>query len=183
MNVATQIELLRRYPRAIYHMRAQLAGRKLIPVFGAGTSQSIGLPSWSELVSRIADHQSVGARQLASGSSSQASRIQLIFHHFKRGRMRDSGVDAGIGQPETTVQQRRIDAEWRLIVHECLYRDALPVDRHPYLKSFLGVVRKAPLTVNYNFDDSIQELLDKNRVDEQERGRGFETVWDPTVQF
>jgi hypothetical protein len=47
---AEEVDVLRRYPRALYHLRAQLHRRKLMPVFGAGASQPIGLPDWNMLV-------------------------------------------------------------------------------------------------------------------------------------
>lgn len=179
-----EVALLRRYPRAIYHLRAQLQSRKLMPVFGAGASSPIGLPNWSELVARIAKHPNVLAESITTGTSSQVSRVQLIYHHFRRQRLLGSADGNSPERTETTLQERTVNTEWRGIVHDCLYETAKAVTEHPYLRDYLSIVRSAPLTVNYNFDDTIQNLLDLDpREGRDENSRGFETVWDPTVQF
>lgn len=173
------IKLLRRYARPIYHLRAQLSGRKLVPFFGAGASLPLGLPNWGELVSRVAAHPEVRADSLTAGSQSQTSKVQLIFNHFKRKELEKQGG----GIAETTLLERTVSMKWREIVHTCLYRDAKDVCAHPYLADFIAVIRGAPLTVNYNFDDSLQDLLDQNRDPVASETRGFETIWEPTVQF
>lgn len=177
------IELLKRYPRAIYHLRSQLDARKLMPVLGAGVSQPIGIPGWVELVDRIAEHPGVDAAEVLTGRASQTSRVQLIFHHFRRKQAEAAEAASGSPGPETTFFERKAGSEWRDIVQKCLYATALDVSQHPYLKEFLGVVRRAPLTVNYNFDDTLQDLLDLYPDGNNDEERGFETVWEPTVQF
>jgi hypothetical protein len=179
--LSTDLPLLSRHARAIYHMRAQLADQKLIPVFGAGSSRPIGLPNWADLVQRLADHAELSAAHLTTGSSSQTSKVQLIFNHFKRCQL-----ELGESEPpvvETKLFERRLSRRWREIVHECLYRDTKDVGSHPYLAAFVPLIRKAPLTVNYNFDDSLQELLDLHPDTNSTQARGFETIWEPTVQF
>jgi hypothetical protein len=179
--------LLLRYPQAIYHMRDQLSLRRLMPVIGAGVSQSIGLPNWSDLIDRIAGDSRVDAVSLAERSRSQASRVQVVFHHFRRKRLTSIRAETSDpGSSEDVFFERKIASEWRQIVHANLYRSATTVDQHPYLSHYVGVIREAPLTVNYNFDDSLQELLDLHPPavsGNDEPTRGFETVWDPTVQF
>src|SRR6185437_6922104 len=109
---------------------------------------------------------------------------QLIFHHFRRRRLSELGGSTTMERSETTLQERTVDNEWRAVVHDCLYQTAQAVTQHPYLADYLPIVRRAPLTVNYNFDDTIQNLLDLEQVEGRDEGaRGFETVWDPTVQF
>ena len=64
-----------------------------------------------------------------------------------------------------------------------LPKTAKAVTEHPYLRDYLPIIRSAPLTVNYNFDDTIQNLLDLEPGEgRDENTRGFETVWDPTVR-
>ena len=179
-----EIALLKKYPKAIYHLRAQLHAQKLMPVFGAGASKPIGLPNWTELVERISRHPRVLAESVTTGTTSQVSRVQLIFHHFRRMRLLELGNNGSIERSETTLLERTVENEWRGIVHDCLYQTAKPVDQHPYLRNYLSMVRRAPLTVNYNFDDTIQNLLDEEQIEgRDENVRGFETVWDSTVQF
>src|SRR5262252_1760453 len=99
---AIEVDILRRYPRAVYHLRAQLHRGKLMPVFGAGASQSIGLPDWNTLVKRIAEHPRVKAAATAAGTTSQASRVQLIFHHFRRSQLQAQAM-AGTIPDENSV--------------------------------------------------------------------------------
>ncbi len=56
---------------------------------------------------------------------------------------------------------------------------------HPYLKHFLNLIKESPLTINYNFDDSIERILDFTYHQEQERinERVYETVWEASTQF
>ena len=155
-----------------------------MPVFGAGASQPIGLPDWNMLVGRIAEHPHVKAAATAVGATSQASRVQLIFHHFRRLQLQ-AHVTAGTIQDENSGSislERRIAHEWREIVH-APYSTAKPIDEHPYLRDFVPVIRQAPLTVNYNFDDSLQQLLHRDTAAESARAPGYETVWEPTVQY
>jgi hypothetical protein len=72
---AVEVDVLRGYPSAVYHLRAQLHRRKLMPVFGAGASEPIGLPVWNMLVGRIAEHLRVKAVATAAGATSQASSV------------------------------------------------------------------------------------------------------------
>jgi hypothetical protein len=177
-------DVLRRYTRAVYHLRGQLSRNKLMPVFGAGASQSIGLPNWNDLVARIADHPEVHARGVSGKATSQASRVQLIFHHFRRSKLQ-AEVKAGAIEDENSGSislERKIAFQWREIIHSCLYASAVDVDSHPYLGAFIPVIKRAPLTVNYNFDDTLQILLSRAPRTKTE-GQGFETVWEPTVQY
>jgi hypothetical protein len=177
-------DVLRRYTRAVYHLRGQLSRKKLMPVFGAGASQSIGLPNWTDLVAKIADHPEVCARAVLERATSQASRVQLVFHHFRRSKLRAEVKAGGIEDEDSNSIsfERKVAFQWREIIHSCLYASARDVDTHPYLEAFVPVIKQAPLTVNYNFDDTLQILLSRAPRTETE-GQGFETVWEPSVQY
>jgi hypothetical protein len=156
-------DVLRRYTRAVYHLRGQLSRKKLMPVFGAGASQSIGLPNWTDLVAKIADHPEVCARAVLERATSQASLVQLVFHHFRRSKLR-AEVKAGRIEDEDSTSisfERKVAFQWREIIHSCLYASARDVATHPYLEAFVPVIKRAPLTVNYNFDDTLQILLSR----------------------
>src|SRR4051794_1118172 len=51
-------------PRAVVHLRAQHARKRLGLIFGSGASKELGFPDWETLVSRIADHPRVAASSL-----------------------------------------------------------------------------------------------------------------------
>lgn len=173
-------DLVRRYPRAIYHMRAQLGAKRLLPIFGAGASRSIGFPTWDGLVEQIG--LAVGASSGDSERTSQASRVQLIYDRFRRDFFARN--EAQVAQ-SAALRDRQVATEWRKVVHSCLYKNAMAAEAHPYLGAFKDVIRRAPLTINYNFDDTIQELLrsDSNSANNSRYGVGYETVWEPSLQY
>lgn len=165
-------------------MRSQLERRHLMPMFGAGMSQPLKLPNWSDLIDRLSAHKKVKGDKLRIQRSSHTSRTQMLFQHFRRNQLEKKFGSAPNGIRPTASDERLILAEWMKVVHECLYKYALPAEKHPYLKAFLPVIQAAPLTVNYNFDDYIQEFLDgDSSVQGDDQRRGYETVWEPTVQY
>lgn len=168
-------KVLRAHPKAIFHMRSQLAKQKFMPVFGAGVGRDLGLPGWGELVATIAAHPDVDGMQLDVSRASNTSLTQMLYQHF---RLRcQSGTDGGV----TAADERACKAKWSSIIHECLYRNARDVHGHPYLSAFVPIIKKAPLTVNYNFDDYIEDLLDDSSS--ADRDDAPEVVWEPTVQY
>ena len=174
------LELLKRYPRAIYHLRTQLQRHRLMPMFGAGLSRPLDLPDWTSLIDRISAHDDVKGDVLDAQKISQASRTQMLYQHFRRNYLQKY-FSLGAFQDVEAAQDRIVQARWIELVHECLYQSAKDPSTHPYLKTFLPLISGAPLTVNYNFDDSIQELMDAQG--KTEGSSTYETVWDPTVQF
>jgi len=169
-------QVLRRYARPVAHMRAQLQAHRLSLVLGAGVSEPLGVPSWEKLNQRIAEHPDVGVPNLAQHSSAPV-RTQRLFEHFKT--KNTDGVDVA---PEDVVRfERRLLKRWTDLVREVLYRDAdggRPVaEVHPYLASLLPVIKHSPITVNYNFDDFVEQLLLEGRTDEEKsETRGYETL-------
>jgi len=58
------------------------------------------------------------------------------------------------------------------------------IEAHQYLASFLKIISKSPLTVNYNFDDTLEKmLLDARSGDKKNSTRGYEVTDKPNVQF
>lgn len=107
----------------------------------------------------------------------------MLFQFFK-GRFR-TGVEQDVPLVgPLAAREREVRTKWFSIIRECLYKDAAEVAAHPYLSDFIPIFRDAPLTVNYNFDDYIEELLDADQAGDTARDiRGYETVWDPSVQY
>jgi hypothetical protein len=176
----TDLALLKRHPRAIYHLRTQLHRGRLMPMFGAGLSRPLDLPDWMTLIDRISAHDDVKGDVLDAQTISHASRTQMLYQHFRRSYLQKLFA-LGDFQDVEAAQERIVHSRWIELVHECLYNGAKSPAEHPYLKSFLPLISEAPLTVNYNFDDSIQELMDAQP--KVEGAPTYETVWDPTVQF
>jgi hypothetical protein len=165
-------------------MRAQLLRKKLMPVFGAGVGRAVGLPDWNELVRRISDHPDVSGAGLDVMRGSNTSRTQMLFQFFRARRDLSPDNPTVNIQTQMAARERAARTHWFSIIKDCLYANAKPAESHPYLRSFISIVKQAQLTVNYNFDDYIEELLDRDFASDQNRERrGYETVWEPTVQY
>lgn len=92
--------------------------------------------------------------------------------------------------PLTFLEEQSLKTEWLKIVHGELYKAIDPKTRsenisaHPYLGAFRDIIKKSPLTVNYNFDDTLERLLLDSRVgDERTSTRGYEVTDKPDAQF
>lgn len=197
MTKAKETALIERDKRAIAHLRGQHQRKRLGLVFGAGISKDLGFPNWEDLVQRIADRPEVGAasilqRLTTKGADAKpitrtlSSVTQMLFSQFRDQRLasRDRAVALKF------VDEQKVKSDWLRLIHEELYRDCdraqrkVKIDRHPYLPAFLSIIKRSPLTVTYNFDDCIEQMLMLARSgDEQERTRGFETVDQPSAQF
>lgn len=176
-------ELFARYPRAIVHMRQQIELSRFGLCLGAGVSKDFGFPMWGELIGRIARDSAVDGERLIGpyAAPSQSSRTQVLFQRFRCRQLK--GSEALI----TSDQERTIRQAWTELIHHNLYQGIAKNDQdlsHPYLIEFLPIVRNAPMTVNYNFDDSLERMISARRSPEEVReGRGYETVWRPSTQF
>jgi hypothetical protein len=171
--------------RPLVHMRQQIKGRRFGLVIGAGASKDLGLPKWDELVDRIAKHPEVQGEALIKELHQHSSKSQVLFQSY-RSRLYEAANSKDRG---CNLLEMKIRAGWRTIVHECLYRnvDVEPktlFDKDQYLWAFLNVIKDSSLTVNYNFDDSLQRLL-TYRTDEDEklRRRAYATVWSADTQM
>ena len=181
-------EVLRKYPRCVVHLRRQRKLKRLGLVFGSGLSKSFGMPTWEELVTSIAADQEVdGCRILkcASKRDNLPMRLQLLFEHFKRRSNRRANPD----QAHSRQFEAKVSARWVQILHRHLYKSApkdIPraVVQHPYLSQYLPIIRESHMTVNYNFDDMVEQALMVTMPEkERMRSRGFESVSNASLQF
>ena len=192
----SKAELLKRAPKAITHLRAQRNRRRLGLIFGSGASSDLGFPKWQKLVQLIASHADVQATDLltqlmpvdraAAPVRSLASITQILFNRFRHRQI----TSKGLASPLTFLQEQQIKTEWLKIIHSNLYSgiDAKTrsntIKKHKYLTAFLELIKTLPLTVNYNFDDTLEKmLLDARKGDESNSTRGYEVVDRPAVQF
>jgi SIR2-like domain len=180
----TERQLLTCQARAIVHMRQQIALNRFGLCLGAGVSKDFGFPMWGELIARIAHDPAVDGAELIGprAAPSQSSRTQVLYQRFRSRHL--TGTTEALMSAD---QQRDTRQAWTELVHPCLYQGITTDDQaltHPYLTEFLPIIRNAPLTVNYNFDDSLERLLSATRTGkEKHEGRGFETSWRPSTQF
>lgn len=179
-------QVLERYGRAVVHMRQQKEDRRFGLVIGAGASVDLGFPNWKTLLDRIARHPEVdGVALLSSGKDSHTSSSQLLYQHYRAKHTAAVGgtPDHTFNRSEATTQ-----AGWQRIVREALYA-GVPEDaaelmkRDRYLSKYLEVVKNTPLTINYNFDDSLQRMLDATPDPDKEKRRSHHTVWSANIQM
>lgn len=181
-------EVIAAAPKAVAHLRAQLERKRLGLIFGSGISADLKFPKWNELVEKIADHPAVQGRVLLQelgDDRSLASITQIMY-----GLYRDSEI-AGLSAkpPLSFLQEQAIRSGWLRLIHGILYRAIDGARRkeslnsHEYLSAFLPLIKRSPMTVNYNFDDTLEQLLLLNRTpDERLTTRGYETVFKPNAQ-
>ena len=190
-------EVFKQAPKAILHLRAQLQRQRFGLIFGAGISRDLKFPQWPGLVERLGAHPDIDAADVVQRCDAQSadtapltrslSTITQMF--FTRYRQRQIAAK-GLIQPLSFVDEQGIRTAWLKLIHTELYKDidiearSGLIRSHPYLARFEAVIKRAPLTVTYNFDDSLERMLYLTR-DENEKNttRGYETIDRPTAQF
>ncbi|WP_291811503.1 SIR2 family protein [Limnobacter sp.] len=162
-------------------MRQQFAREKFGLVFGAGIGVDLKFPSWDNLLEEIAKHPSVQAEQLISSSGRNSTTFaQQLFQHYAAKNPATSKTPR--------MHEMELRAGWRSIVHDCLYK-GLPEDidkliaEDKYLTSLIPLIKKSPLTVTYNFDDTLQRLLLRDSKSKGDQTRGYRTLWSGNAQL
>ena len=156
-------DVLKGYPKAVTHLRYQFENKRLGLVLGAGISKGLGYPDWVSLVEGIAKHKQVDGDDLYQDTVKELSSIdltQLLFQYFK---YKHSSMKKHSDVPISHVDNL-ILADWRKVIYDILYKDALDerelkFNKHPYLKHLIKIVEQLDLTVNYNFDDTLEQML------------------------
>lgn len=172
--------------RTLVHLRRRLHEDNMLALcLGAGVSADLKFPMWKQLVAEIARHREVNGEHLTTTSEGLAIQAQLLYQKYRQNRVANA-VAAGSSADEA---KRAARSRWLHIVHECLYEKAVVDDKglkdHPYLWGLLPLVKKSSMTINYNFDDSVERLLYlyNSETNAGSDDRGFEVVWKPSVQF
>jgi hypothetical protein len=171
--------------RAVVHMRQQIIDKRFGLVLGAGAGVDLGFPSWNDLIARIAADSEVDGVALLAAAGNHGSRSQLLYQYYKA-KMQKKAAPSDDGFNRL---QQRIRAGWQKIVHDALYREVpktLPEieAKDRYLWALLDVIKETRLTVNYNFDNSLQRMLASKRTPKEARTtRGYATTWSSNVQL
>lgn len=182
------MSFLEQNTKTIVHLRKRIHDNLLGLCFGAGIGADFGFPNWQTLVERIADHPAVMGRGLIKSTDNLPSQVQYLFHKFLNDSIKNIG-----NEHDPEIARRIAITNWVGIVHSCLYKNAIVNDtemkNHPYLLSLIPLIKSATMTVNYNFDDSIERMIYLFN-EEQSAGsdisfddKGFEVVWQPSTQF
>jgi len=184
MNVIEKL-LLVSHDRSVAHMRTQIDKGRFGLVLGAGVSKELKFPNWTDLVDRISKNPQVGGEHIlmtAGKSLSDTSKTQMLFQHYR------SKILESVAEPLTAKLERQIQGQWRRIIHAALYQNVTDDPKelkkqHPYLSEWIPVILKPGMTVNYNFDDTIQQLIMLERPVDPSTVRPFETVWNANLPF
>lgn len=175
-------KVIAEYGKTLVHMRQQKTANRFGLVFGAGASIDLKFPSWKELIERIAKHKDINAEKLLTGNIDQSSQSQLLYEHFLASR-NASAFDIFAAD----LQAHKIRKEWVAIIRSCLYEgiepDAKKLNKkHPYLWAFIPTIKTSRVTINYNFDDTVERFLEDSRTDEERNSsRGYTAIWDSNV--
>lgn len=175
-------------PKAVVHLRAQYRRKRLGLIFGAGLSRGLGFPDWADLVKSLALAADVDAKQMFEKfvpnppnqpvlPRSLASITHMLFGRFRARAIAAQLATGAWKEPVTFLDEQQIRSQWLRLIHATLYANHDPtaceanLKAHRYLEPYREIIRASPVTVNYNFDNSLEKLLYYNRPQEEERGR------------
>lgn len=170
--------IIDKYRRPLVHLRNQRKRQRLGIILGSGIMRPLRFPDWDNLVHRIAEDIDVNGLDIIKSplgqNDNKPSQSQLLFEHFKRTNY--SATNENISTTDSLVM-----AHWQKIVHRNLYCNTIKdtniiLRRHPYFSELLNIIQKARITINYNFDDTIEHVLNKQK-------KIYETVWDTHKQY
>ncbi|MDX9972091.1 MAG: SIR2 family protein [FCB group bacterium] len=156
-------------------------------IFGAGLSKSFGVPSWDDLVGKLAADSEVDGERILAAIPPRAGlpyKTEMLFEHFRKTRYTISSPE----RHHTRELEYEIARDWRSKVRERLYAGVdgqlgTKLDSHPYLNALLPLIRKTHMTITYNFDDFIEQSLLHTKDPSERSSRGYETVTNPWPQF
>ena len=179
-------QVLKDNPRAVVHLRRQFGSKRFGLILGAGMSKSFKIPLWKELIKSIAEDPTVDGWSLIAGDSKDTSfpyKTELLFQHFRKKRTSASGA-SGVSLDE----DNQIYASWLLLCAKHIYKNCpsdfeKTLDKHAYLKNLIPLVQDSHITVNFNFDDFLENALSIKKRPKDSGNRGFEIVTNPWPQF
>ncbi|WKB56041.1 SIR2 family protein [Eleftheria terrae] len=151
---------------------------------GAGVSTYFNIPGWPTLIARIAEHEAIKGTALLEVSESFTAQTQFLYQRYLQ-----SPQAAPLPGEDDVERERRVRIGWLDLVHECLYRDTKTSDEdlkgHPYLWALVPLIKASAMTINYNFDDTVERMLYlfNNEQNGKRDDKGFEVIWSPSSQF
>ena len=170
---SNMLSVLTKYPKAVTHLRSRFKNNQFSMVLGSGVSRDFNIPDWEGLVSGIASHASVRAKELydkEKGQQSLAALADLLRRSFEERRI----TELGRGDVPDRRVRNQLKGEWLNVIREVLYEKCPNQDElervHPYLGEFLELIIKCRITVNYNFDSCLEMMIDHRRQGSGQRG-------------
>ena len=144
------------------------------------------MPRWPSLMERLADAVQ-GKGLVGTGKDDPLpTAAQVLFQHYRATEIAGIKEEAGTAH----LAEKIVQARWKRIVHGCLYQD-VPRDvdelheKDSVYKHYLPIIETSPITVNYNFDDTIERLLQRRRVRDESgtKPREYDSVVDSRLVF
>ena len=163
----------------VTQLRAELKRNKLCLVIGAGVSQDLDFPAWPKLLDLLSRHAEVRLEDVHLEKLSFTEQAEVLFRHFSN--IRGSALRAK-GVPESQLP-RRIKGEWYSLMRDVLYKDAQDEPskdlERSSLSEMLDVILNSPITLTYNFDDSLERMLEEHtRARRGGSARQFEVLFE-----
>lgn len=163
-------------PRFICHLYQRLSQGRLNLVTGAGISIDAGVPSWYQLLDRLAERtEDLKADfQLHRSSGLNPEYLgQIIYHRLRK------------ECSATNTLNYAIDHSWAKEIHTAIYKDAKNgikeiLDVHPYMTELRNLAYRVSLVINFNFDDILAEAMSEHGVSSTFR-RASTVVWHPPL--
>ena len=175
-----QNELLKKYCRAIVHMRQEIAYARFGLIFGAGIGTPFHFPDWEALIKGIAEHPDIAATELLKEKRDHTSMSQILFQYYraKQIKIRSDKLDLPYNELEVDIK-----AGWIKIVKDVLYKNVTKNDEElknndTYILSYINIMKNR-VTVNFNFDNTIERLLFVTRT--KKNTRGYKTIYTDNV--
>lgn len=168
-------------PRFLCHLYQRLRAEKLNLVTGAGISIDAKVPSWFDLLARLAEHcptLPADLKQHREAGLTPEYLGQIIYHRHR--------TMAGVGVDATAAVEAEINHNWAGAIHKAIYKDvadniATVVSNHPYFAHLRDLAMKVPLVINFNFDDLLAEAIGSDVSHAAADPRRFSVVWRPPL--
>lgn len=171
--------ILKAYHKAITHMRQKKEDKELIMCLGAGINKFWNLPNWWELVRDISENKDVNGKSIFESNMSLTTKTQTLYEHYKKNcSIKQKDLDC-------IFQEDFVRHEWIKIIHHELYKKCKKKNsrqNHPYINEFINIIEQSPITINYNFDDFIEQRISKRQKNDSGE-RNYETIYSPSVNF
>jgi hypothetical protein len=184
MNKSYYEKILKKYCKYIVHMRQQYRSQHLGLIFGAGASIGLGFPNWIQLVKEIMVNDEIKDLSFSYDEGKDAiSNAQRLFQTYKAKQLANCSDE----NKEYNRIEMIVRSGWQKIVHSALYKNIASdinksVPENHFLRTYIEIIKKLPMIVNYNFDDTIQRMLASIRTsEEKEMTRGYSTIWNADV--